>query len=446
MRRSPLIDALHPAVAKQRDFGLTLRKTDKPDVPPPMAAENNKAVHASRKNRGRKHEGVADVGGPAMRSIAGKISPRRGRRRPLSGALPSSPPSPAGQHPRSSQLPTGPKPSLGEESGSGKETMFADTATLPIRLTVGQCGCAEDWMDKAKYSLGPKVWDCLGSSPAFYRVRDRFQSFLDQAGTYRVVHGSGQPLVHASPLCAGKSEGQFMEASETRDKRVVYGPGSRKGEGHEMETEDKGEDTSGWGDRLSQKAALLVEAIMWTLATERERSTVRAAILQDRKVRSERPSISAQEAGHGSGDTLGESEGNAESPRTGTTLAVSWLRARRFAKSSRLVDGVNVVDADVDLAFRRWEESGQAGRPALATATNRTCSPKRSGPETSAPGIWTGVKAANVRTRVSATIPRMCDAVGCSEGGRYGDICPIETTRFCRKHRNDGMVDLGGRR
>lgn len=411
-----------------------------------MAAGKNKAVSASRKKRGRKREDVAQAGAPAMNSIAGKISTRRGERRPLSGAPPSSSPSPAGQHPRSAQLPTGLKPPLGEESGSSDETMLADTAAPAIRLTVGQRGRVEDWMGRAKHSLGPKVWDCLGSSPAFYRVRGRFRSFLDQADTCRVVDGSGQPLGYASPLRGGESGGQFMEASEARDKRVVFGPTSRNGKGHEMETDNKGEDTSGWGDRLSQKAALVVEAIMWTLATERERSIARAAILRDRKVRSEHPSISPLEVGNGIGDTLDGGEGNGESPPTDTTLAVSWLRVRRFAKSSRLVDGVNVVDADVDLAFKRWEESERAERPALVTTTNRTCSPRRPGPETPAPGLWTGVKAANVRARDAATIPRMCDAVGCSEGGRYGGICPTETTRFCRKHRRDGMMDLGGRR
>lgn len=440
MRRSPLIDAFHPAVAKQRAFKLTLRKTVEPDVSPPMATEEKKAVHASQEIRRRKRQDVAEARGPANSSSAGKISTRRGKRIPLSVAPPSFSPSPAAQHCRPSPLPTGPQPSVEVESGSGNEPASADTAAPAVRLTVEQCGCADDWVEKAKYSLGPKVWDCLGSSPAFYRIRDLFRRYLVPAGACRTVDESGRPLGHESPLRGGKSEGKLTKTSEARDEGVIVGPTSRKDKGHKVETENKDEDISGWGDSLSQKAALVVDAIMWTIATERERSNVCATILQDRKVRSERPSLSALEAGHAEG------KGNAESPPTDTALAVSWPRARRFVKSSRLVDGVNVVDADVDLAFKRWEESKQAERPVLATTTNWPCSPSRSGPEPSEQGFCTAVNAARIRSRDVAAVPRLCDAVGCSEGGRYGDICPIEKTRFCRKHRKDGMVDLGGRR
>lgn len=239
-----------------------------------------------------------------------------------------------------------------------------------------------------------------------------------------------------------------METREARGEGVMFGPTSGKGEGRRVEVQNKADESfvSGWGGRLSQKAALIVDAIMWTIATERERSTVCAATLQDRRIRNGRPTISALADGLGGGDTRGEGEGSAEALPTDATLAVSWLRARRFAKSSRLVDGVNVVDADVDLAFKRWEESEQAKRPAVVNTTNRTCSPSRSGPESPALGTCTAGNSARSRSHDTAATPKMCDAVGCSEGGRYGDICPMEKSRFCRKHRNDGMVDLGGRR
>lgn len=440
MRRSPLIDALHPAVAKHRAFRLTLRKTVESDVSPPMATKENKAVHTSQETRSIKHQNVAEACGPANRSVVGKISTRRGKRIPLSVAPPSFSPSPVGQHSRPSPLPPAPQPSVGVESGAGNEPASADTAAPAVRLTVEQCRCADDWVEKVKYSLGLKVWDCLGSSPAFYRIRDRFRRYVVPAGACRTGNESGRPLGHASPLRGGESERKLTKTSEARDEGVIFGPTSRKDKGHKLETENKDGDISDWGDSLSQKAAFVVGAIMWAIATERERSNVCATILQDRKARSERPSISALEAGHAEG------KGNAESPPTNTALAVSWPRARRFVKSSRLVDGVNVVDADVDLAFKRWEESEQAGRPVLATTTNRSCSPSRSGPEPSPPGFCTAVNAARIRSRDVAAVPRLCDAVGCSEGGRYGDICPIEKTRFCRKHRKDGMVDLGGRR
>lgn len=446
MRRSPLIDAFHPAVAKQRAFKLTLRKTGAPGVPPPKATEENKRAHASQEIRSRKHQDVAEACGPTVSSIAEKASTARRNRRPLSVAPPSSPPSPAAHHSSCpSPLPTGPQLPVGEEIESGNKTAPADTAARAVKLTAVQCGCVDEWMAKAKYSLGPKIWECLGSSPAFYRIRDRFRSSLIQAGACNTVEESGRPLGHEPPVCGGEwEEKKLVATGKAPDKGAVFGPTSRKGEGQRAETANKAKELSGWGDRLSEKAALVVDAIMWTIATERERSTVCAAILQDRKGRSEAPSISAMVAGHGGGDTRGEDK--AEFPPIDTTLAVSWLRARRFAKSSRLVDGINIVDADVDLAFKRWEQSEQAGRPVLVTTTNRTFSPSRSMPEPHAPGIRTEGNAASFRSPDSAAIPRMCDAVGCSEGGRYGGICPTEKTRLCRKHRTDGMVDLGGRR
>ncbi len=218
----------------------------------------------------------------------------------------------------------------------------------------------------------------------------------------------------------------------------------------------------GWDPRLADKAAMAVDAAMWMIATERERTATIAAMARE-NARS--PGSPGQDTGlavqvtrpaaRGKGtkappraelvqDLGPASEATAApAPATAAELRVSLPTARRFVKRSRLVDGVSVMDADVDLALRRWEEEARrsAGREPTAPARGgRAVGGAAKGKTEGGPSTDPGAGGGALHKQ------RLCEAVGCSDPARYGDCHPAARARLCRKHRHNGMVDVGGRR
>lgn len=354
-----------------------------------------------------------------------------------------------------------------------------------------RCGTALDqwemveaWMARARRSLGPKAWDCLGLSSAFHRTRNQIRQYLvlgDDENQSPVSHGGRSP-----PADAGSPQRSWMMDSEKvapdRGRRAKDGQMGRansrlnqarkRGTLKGGRTEEKGEAkeqggkvgevvSSGWDRHLCEKASLAINAVMWTIATERERSTYCTifaaeegdiATTTDGGGREALPTGNAtaqQQAAWGT-DNVCAGRATTEDSNPATTaeleLRVSLAAARRFIKSSRLIDGVFVLDADVDLAFKRWEEVGRlAGRDqqrSRSTETTTCRSPIRRGVKgkgTAEPSF----------TDVNASVPpnqKLCEAVGCSDPALYGDVHPLAKAILCRKHRRNGMVDVGSRR
>ena len=346
-------------------------------------------------------------------------------------------------------------------------------------------------MSRARRSVGPKVWSHLGSSNAFLRALGRFRRAANFSG-----EGGGQdPEVRGVGCCQGAGS-PLPPSSPAGSRQVVPARGRRTVEGHAAGTrkttrnawksgapsadrrkraggkagtvaaaeekedrkeEERGKKVAGGWDthHLSEKAALAVDAAMWTIATERERTVTCAAITREKNARSqgrEEPSPAVEAAPPAARGKSGKARPRTEhatedlgrgadaSMATVTELRVSVPTARRFVKSSGLVDGVSVLDADIDLAFRRWEEARRlAGREPIPTGGGRAVGGAAKG-KAEAPCVDPSAESALLQKQ------RLCEAVGCSDPARYGDFHPMAQARLCRKHRHNGMVDVGSRR
>ncbi|CAM9350548.1 unnamed protein product, partial [Hapterophycus canaliculatus] len=528
VRRSPLIDALHPEVSRQREFHRKLRETrHQRDAAAATAAATAALVspgNGSRAEMGsaaerRKHDaGAAATPSVASASIARQAvatevkvketakrcgtdgtagttatteldAKTRSRRRslwfepvplpvtPLSVAPLPSPPSPARKPWRPLPVPSDIK-ALDDEGPSSFGAVCSDTASL----TVLQWGCVDDWLTRARRSLGEKVWTCLGSSSAFSRTLSRLKHFNgpgDSACQKTVGRSAAESLaadprgIRSGPALEGfelnspdglvksagakrrglRGEGKKIGSTHARKSRAR--PGSRSNEHITVAKAkiDEREGTAGaWDGGLSEKAALAIDAVMWTIASEQERTTTCGSVCRQ----------SLRGGNDGSpvsyfDENLDAEETKLSSPATAVSAAaavvelrISLPTARRFIKGSRLVDGVYVLDADVDLAFKKWEEIERLAGPGSLDASS-VASPafvdrearEADGRTVKRNGVGCGSATAALRVPPKQML---CEAVGCSDPARYGDVRPMATASLCRKHRRNGMVDVGSRR
>lgn len=342
-------------------------------------------------------------------------------------------------------------------------------------------------MATARRSLGPAAWACLASSNAFHRTLHQIRQSMVPGGDKRqppVSRGDRSPPPADAgwphPDWAASSEklapGGGRRAKETQDRgsnprvRQARKRGVLKGDGTEAkdqarEENGKGEEFAstggGWDRRLSEQVALAVNAVMWTIATERERSTYCAAYVAQESDDTTKGAVGEivppanvavhHQATEGTNTVRSRAAAKDSNPAATTDssasleeLRVSLAAARRFIKSSRLIDGVCVLDADVDLAFKRREEvrrlAAHDQHCSVSVATTSR-SPVRRG------GAQGKVEASG--TQANAMAPpaqKLCEAVGCSDAALYGGVHPSAKARLCRKHRRNGMVDVGSRR
>ncbi|CAM9143437.1 unnamed protein product [Ectocarpus fasciculatus] len=534
VRRSPLIDALHPEVARQREFQGKRRQARQRDAAAPASV---KIIHPVDVETGTNASAIAAAGpdasttGAGRRAASTRASPigasnaaaraatgnakptkkprdattaavvasdftdtagasqsRRRRPRslwaetaqvPLPVASCRTPPSPAGETSRPALVPAASVAALSEGASIPRNVDNAtDDASRVGRLTAKQSECVEEWLARAERSLGPKVWTCLGSGRAFRRTCGRIiRSIIVRGGPtgHTADRPSGTENRERPPGGSVKSVRGAPGGSrrlEREGKKEAPHKQARKGRardgGREKENNEGREgggarvDARGWDEDLSERTALVIEAVIWTIATERERKTTCAAIAEARndnengndareRWNDEGNGIYRQPTARGKG---GGSPGlqtidNVLDSSAATSAATPELRislstARRFIKRSRLTDGVHVVDADVDLAFKRWEEvdrlvgPDQQCSPTAAAACGKNDTSGRAASREGRSGL------ADV---VAVPIPpKVCEAVGCSDPARYGDIGPTAKARLCRKHRYNGMVDVGSRR
>lgn len=328
-------------------------------------------------------------------------------------------------------------------------------------------------MAQARRSLGPKVWTCLGSSDAFHRTRNHLRRSIvsgDGACQESEARGVMPSLTDTTLTPRGCSTRAVPDRGTGKRERQA---GRRKTELRQaqkdeisnvdtMKEQEKDREEvvagNGWSQHLSEKAALAIDAVMWTIATERERNITYAAIAQGKarqQVGADKNTVTANVTaphravqGKGKERPRGEDAGDSIPSKMGEVeeLRVSMPTARRFIKSCRLIDGVSVLDADVDLAFKRWEEVGRLARRDENRSTSATTA-EGGGGECTAGCIAKGkIEPAFDDTAAMPLLQRQCEAVGCSDPARYGDIHPMAKARLCRKHRHLGMVDVGSRR
>ncbi|CAN0306817.1 unnamed protein product, partial [Ectocarpus sp. 8 AP-2014] len=449
VRRSPLIDALHPEVARQREFQEKRRHPRQRDAAVPAS---EKIIHPADVETGTTASAIAAAGpgasttGAERRAAGARASPigapnaaaraatgnakstkkprdattaavvasnitdtagasqsRRRRSRSLwaetahesAAPLPVSsfrtPPSPAGETSRLTLVPAASGAAFSEGASISRNVDSpTDDASRAGRLTPKQSERVEEWLARAERSLGPKVWTCLGSGRAFHRTCGRIiRSIIVRGGgtghaedrrgrtenRERLPGGSvkpapGGPGRSRRMAREGRKEAPHKQARKGRaiDRdREKENDGGREGGGARV-------DDRGWDEDLSERTALVTEAVIWTIATERERKTACAAIVEARNDNENGNDARERwdEEGNGTdrqptdwgkgGGSPGRQtmdvvhDSSAATSATTTELRISLSTARRFIKRSRLTDGVHVIDADVDLAFKRWEE------------------------------------------------------------------------------------------
>ncbi|CAM9810177.1 unnamed protein product [Ectocarpus sp. 6 AP-2014] len=537
VRRSPLIDALHPEVARQREFQGKRRHARQRDAAVPAS---EKIIHQNNVETGTAASAIAATGpgasttGAERRGAAGaRASPIRApnaaaraatgnakstkkprdtttaavvagkstdtagasqsrRRRPRSlwaetahepaAPLPMSsfrtPPSPAGETSRLTLVPVASGAAFSEGASIPRNVDSpTDDASRAGRLTPKQSERVEEWLARAERSLGPKVWTCLGSGRAFRRTCGGIvQSIIVRGGGTghaedrrgRTENRERPPGGSVKPATGGPGRSRRM-AREGR-KEAPHKQ-ARKGRAIDRDREEENDggregggarvDDRGWDEDLSERTALVTEAVIWTIATERERKTACSAI----EARSDNENGNDarerwDEEGNGTdrqptawgkgGGSPGRQtmnivhDSSATTPAATTELRISLSTARRFIKRSRLTDGVHVIDADVDLAFKRWEEVERLA------GLDQQCSPTAAvacGEEDKSGRVVSREVGSGLADAVAVPIPqKVCEAVGCSDPARYGDIGPEAKARLCRKHRHNGMVDVGSRR
>lgn len=408
VRRSPLIDALHPAVAKQREFQLQLRRTRHGDT----SRSKDTASEATETHHGPDAPTAGHPGGRdntrQREQDACLVSPLPAPPTPAALPLHPSPVNPSSE-PRPGQ------PSISREDSAA--VAEEDAGARAGRLTVPQWGRVEAWMARIRSSLGRNAWGCLGSGDAFCRALNRVRNAaLPGGGRGCCSDGVGRPLWDTYNGWVGVS---LMEGRAVACGEKLIGPLScDEGRIRTVPGGEWGGPAVGCDGHLSDKTALAIQATMWALATSHERSTTSAAIFRDRCAGGVGVENSHALGGRGGKQRDREGAGVTAGARE---LGVSLPRARRYVKACPLIDGVSVLEADVDLAFKRWWEEAERSRE-VASAAASTATPE------------------------VAPWQCMCEAVGCSEVARYGDIHPMAEARLCRRHRYDGMTDVGGKR
>lgn len=278
-----------------------------------------------------------------------------------------------------------------------------------LTLTDQQIGRVESWMARARGLLGPKAWECLGSSGAFHRARNRVRVALRLGSpcNNEDIDLDGWRGMVSAGVAATMAEG-------CRREMVSFGARRKRSPQVDAATEK---------DYMATNLVLAAEAVIWILAAERERSNICDAVTR------ERSRLTSSRCGRvvASGEVLGE--GALESLPLSTELGISLYKARKFVKATKLIDGVYVLEADIDLGLKRWERDARVRENNVAIDLGGANS-----------------SSAGIRGRSPPKRNRLCEVVGCSEVARYGDIQPTSTARVCRAHKHDGMVDIGSQR
>ncbi|CAM9869816.1 unnamed protein product [Scytosiphon promiscuus] len=502
VRRSPLIDALHPEVSRQREFRRKLRQTHHL-----REATSASAVAATQKSCGegatysagrdaerrRKGERLAAAAARnvssnsmAARSTTAQAKAKEKARRsggtdgtqvearthsrrrsrwsepvplpdpPLSAApLPSSP-SPVGEVSR--PLPP-PSETKAPDSGKGPSSLCAAFSGTGC-LTVAQWGHVEEWLAGARRYLGENAWACLGLSAAFSRTLTRLKQSAVQGDRSSQITSTSPVAtslaakpggLQSSPVREGtkaSSQVGLVKSAEAKSRAQHESLANDQTREEKANIDERKGPARGWDGALFEKTALAIDAVIWTVAAERE------IIANCESISRKSPRSGGENRQSLPGQMLGGQKAqHLASPATEvSTAAVVELRislptARRYVKGSRLVDGVYVLDADVDLAFKRWEEAerlpGPASPDAFLAASPVVVDEEANGRDGNGKGMGCGVADAAVRVSPKQML---CEAVGCSDPARYGDIHPTATVKLCRKHRRNGMVDLGSRR
>lgn len=296
-------------------------------------------------------------------------------------------------------------------SSSSSSSTDGERGFQGLTLTDQQIGRVESWMAQARGLLGPKAWECLGSSGTFHRARNRVRMALrlespcnDEANDLDGWRGMVSAGVATTMVEGYRRKMKSFGACRKRSPQV---------------------DAATEKDYMATNLVLAAEAVIWIFAAERERSNICDAVTRERS----RLTISRCGRIVTSNEVL--SGGTLESLPVSTELGISLYKARKFVKATKLIDGFYVLEADIDLGFKRWE------RDARERETNAS--------------VAIGLGAANsssagIRGRSPPKRTRLCEVVGCSEVARYGDIQPTSTARVCRAHKHDGMVDIGSQR
>lgn len=408
MRRCPLVDALHPALPWRHApaaRGRALR-TDLPRRP---------ASTGDARGMPRIAQDPGQDPPPAPPVDRGTNDPV-----PLSPPLPPCPPRSFRREPS------------GVRDGEGRDDRARDearpSASSAGRLTDLQWDRVEAWLVRARRSLGGVVWRHIGSGAAFRRLRGRLRA----AALPRGARGS-------------------------RPRGIVEPP-----TGAEREPSADIDDISGGSatpqdDALPDRAALVIEATLWSLVPERERSALGSSFPAKNSGGAEVHKDATRGGGSGHG---GRDDPGALGPHWsdigdgGTDLAVSVSRARRFIKACRLVDGVDVLEADVDLALRRWGEVRRSRSTARsvgipeAGARDEGRAGSEGGTISGGSKLLSGSPLASSEALAPPSYrlgEGLCKAVGCSEAARYGSLID-KGASYCRGHRKDGMVDKASSR
>lgn len=463
-RRCALIDALHPALARQRAPPKPLQHHISSDVVPLSAdtegiagrktatdsnAASSESTCGAKVCRGVEEQAVVRRISAAVEEKADAILKSSTRPSSLQERRPSRDPLLA-QKRVVSPFGTGERPNgvLCE----GGCVNVKEIAALAGRLTDMQLECIEAWMIRVRRILGADRWKCLGSGRSSCHLREHIKRTILAGGD---LGSANQRL----PLDKGRKGVAVRCRQDTLGAEIFGVEGNRIAEGHTLWDELPGD----WDDHLSQKTVIALEATLWILAHQHQTAAMVATIGQDRIRRTSSPHThNCLSSSLDIGRKIEQNNGKEESAVGGqqTELRVSLLRVRRFAKACRLVDGVTIVDADVDLAVKRWEESGRIQKDDAVTALNGAlASPCNSlvrhalGLAESTPCTEIGCAAYPARGSNSAQPahvgdirPTLCIAVGCSQAAVYGAVGSTPKASFCRKHRAGGMADFGSPR
>lgn len=460
-RRCALIDALHPALVRQRSptkprrTKTCFRRLGTDTQSSTAGQKMTKLAPAARTN--------------AAATAAANIEPincaeeetvQLGQASVLAMELPgeskenSALPTPSVRARRSSHPPSvaGPLLNSAEPAINTDEEGSVDIEELAAqagRLTIEQWGSVEVWMARMRRILGADNWKCLGSGRSASYLRGHVRKLL--------LPGTIQLMPTKNAINAKAEHGRGVSDLE------VCGVDAAK---RDLRW---GGLSGGWDDHLSQKVVFALEASLWMLAPQSQRMATVATIFRDRAQRYSFSSFHTRDSAsprpyYRSENKRSAIPGEAEGA-TGvrqTELGVSLLRVRKFVKTCKLVDGVTVLDADVDLALKWWEAIDRTQSDAAVSATaacTDALSNSRSTQKAQMPPLTKFLACADIASGIYP-VPgskveqksqggevrlRLCIAVGCSEAARYGTIGLASKAMYCRKHRLDGMTDTSPR-
>eukprot|EP00903_Cladosiphon_okamuranus_P010271 g9725.t1 len=436
VRRSPLIDALHPEVARQREFQQRRRQArrqrEEPSPGPTKpehehfedAAESSPEAAAAKSREVERTVKLSTVAGAASTNadsvgtgaknrraattdistasatvrtpttIAEDVKARHPHRRYLSETVPLPvPPSPVTKPSRPLLFLAG-SGTGGGACGGGFEphgiagSAACDAVARAGKLSPLQWEMVETWMARANRSLGPKAWVCLGSSNAFHRTWSRIRkSIAPSEGEYQTPvsprdrspppgtdsqnlgrtvdsekekvaldgrrrgrgrqEGEGQPRLHQTRRRAT----QKRDRAEAKDEPVEEG-GQENGQAGSSSSSSSSSSSRSWDQRLSENAAFAVNAAMWTIATERERSTYCAAfdaVQSDAALNREDGDISPahdatyqQQAARGTGNARSRAAAVEDSNLAATTAALELRVSLAAARSIAIAININI--------------------------------------------------------------------------------------------------------